>query len=86
MTALPQWGWPYPQRVPNPHRTTPAGHIGVLPHRWDSRSMQSPSLIRSTEGRGAASARDRLSTHTFASPVVRPLPRPVASLDSPGIW
>jgi hypothetical protein len=86
MTGPPPGGWPYPRGVPNPHLTTPACHIGAVRPRWDSEFMQSTSFIRSTEGRAAAPARDRLSTHTFASPVVRPLPRPLVALDSPGIW
>jgi hypothetical protein len=49
--------------------------------------MQSSSFTRPSEGRPTTTARDRLATHTFASPVVRPLPRPaVSALDGSGIW
>jgi hypothetical protein len=49
--------------------------------------MQSSTFIRTTEGRATTQARTRLTTHTFASPVVRPLPRPTVSLlADTGLW
>jgi hypothetical protein len=49
--------------------------------------MQSSSFIRSSEGTSTTQSLNRVAGHTFASPVVRPLPRPTASvLADPAIW
>ena len=49
--------------------------------------MQSSTFIHSSQGRPTTPSRNRLATHTFASPVVRPLPRPpVSLLTESGLW